>query len=185
VLANEIGLTMSLSVRGKEKREKRMKLRFVIVMLLAVCFASAASAQKTGTESYTTYYVTVSVSTLQLGTDHTMTATEFQGVTRSDRPGGMFDNMTARCIGTREVAAGIMTSQGSCTEMYPDGSQTFSTYLSKGPISAQLTGFHTFVGGTGKYAGISGKAEYTAQALKAPDTARMFAAHHTATFTLP
>jgi len=155
------------------------------ISLLVGCFTSAALAQKTETESYTTYYVTVSATTLQLGTDHTMTATEFQGVTRSDRPGGMFDNMTARCIGTREVAAGIMTSQGSCTEMYPDGSQTFSTYLSKGPITSQLTGSHTFVGGTGKYSGISGKAEYTAQALKAPENVRVFVAKHKATYTLP
>jgi hypothetical protein len=162
-----------------------MKLHFVVVMLLVVCFVSAASAQKTGTESYTTYYVTVSATSLQLGADRTITATEFQGVTRSEPAGGMFDNMTARCVGTREVAAGIMTSQGSCSEMYPDGSQTFTTYFSKGPISSQLTGVHTFVGGTGKYAGISGKAEYTAKALKAPDTARMFAAYHTATYTLP
>jgi len=156
-----------------------------IIGLFAICFASLASAQKTDTEGYTTYYVTVSATSLQLGSGHTMTATEFQGVTRSDRQGGMFDSMTARCVGTREIAAGVMTSQGSCTEMYPDGSQTFSTYYSKGPLSGQLTGVHTFVGGTGKYAGITGKAEYTAQALKAPETARMFAAHHTATYTLP
>lgn len=163
-----------------------MKPRFVIVVLLAVCFASPASAQKTETEGYTTYYVTVSATSLQLGTDRTITATEFQGITRSDRPGGMFDNMTARCLGTREVAAGVVTSQGSCSEMYPDGSQTFTTYFAKGPASGPFTGVHTFVGGTGKYAGISGKAEYTVQVLKAPEgAARMFAVHHSATYMLP
>jgi len=156
-----------------------------VISLFAVCFASAASAQKTETEGYTTYYVTVSATSLQLGSDRTITMTEFQGVSRSDQPGGMFDNMTARCVGTREVAAGGVTSRGSCTEMYPDGSQTFTSYLSQGPANAQFTGIHTFIGGTGKYAGISGKEEYTAQALKAPETARMFVVHHKATYTLP
>jgi hypothetical protein len=153
--------------------------------VVAIFSNACAWAATTQTESYTTYYVVVSSKTLQLSADHTITASEFQGISRSDRPGGRFDNMTARCLGTSDVAAGSVTTRGSCTEMYPDGSQTFTSYLSQGQAGSQPTGVHTFLGGTGKYAGISGKAEYTVQVLKAPETAYMFVVRHKAMYTLP
>jgi hypothetical protein len=161
--------------------------------VLAACFglsiasASAASAwaATTHTENFTTDYVVVSSKTVVLSADHTITASEFQGISRSDRPGGAFDNMTARCLGTNENNAGAIVTRGSCTEMYPDGSQTFTSYLSQSSAGGPATGVHTFLGGSGKFAGISGKADYTVQPVKSPETTYMFIVRHKATYTLP
>ena len=92
----------------------------------------------------------------------------------------MFSDMGARCLGTREVIGKEAVSRGNCVEIDKDGDEIYSTYQSKG-----LSGTHTFVGGTGKYAGLSGTADYTVQPVKSPDARGMAIVRHKATWQRP
>jgi hypothetical protein len=63
--------------------------------------------------------------------------------------------------------------------MDKDGDQVFTTFEAKG-----AAGSHTLTGGTGKYAGISGKADYTLEPIKAPENLSMIVVPHKATWKL-
>jgi hypothetical protein len=119
--------------------------------------------------------------------DRTFTMLEFGGISRNDRGSGMFENMAVRCMGTREAVGSQVTSRGSCVDLDRDGDQLFTTYESKGNPSAgaPLIGTHVFVGGTGKYLGISGKSDYTVEPLKGSDNITGFVVRHKASWKLP
>jgi hypothetical protein len=151
--------------RNQPRRQIAMMSRSMIVatLLLAPLSAWAADLPKQGTDSYTTTYVIVSKDQVKAG-DRTITAYDAVGITRNDNGGPMFNDMGARCIGTSEAVGKDVASRGSCVETDKDGDEIYSTYQSKG-----LSGTHTFVGGTGKYAGLSGTADYTTQPVRSPD----------------
>lgn len=155
------------------------RLAFMSALLLAPLSAQAADMPKQGTDSYTTIYVTTASNTMKLG-DRTVTNYDISGATRNDNGGPMFNNMSARCLGMVEVVGSDSTNRGTCVDMDADGDQVFSTYEAKGNAGA-----HTFVGGTGKYAGISGTAPYTRQAVKTSDGRAMSIVSHKATWKLP
>ena len=69
---------------------------------------------------------------------------------------------------------------GTCAETDNDGDEIYSTFQFKGS-----GGTHTFVGGTGKYAGLSGTADFTAQSVKSPDGRGMVIVRHKATWQRP
>lgn len=151
-----------------------------LAALLALSLpVQAADPRKQGTDSYTTTYVTTSFNTMKLG-DRTVTNYDTSGITRNDAGGSMFNNMSARCLGTREAIGSQVSNRGFCIDMDTDGDQVFSTYEAKGNAGA-----HTFVGGSGKYAGISGIAEYTGQTIKSSDDRGMAVVAHKATWKLP
>jgi hypothetical protein len=148
-------------------------------LLLMPLPARAADLPKQGTDSYTTTYVIVSSNQLKAG-DRTVTTYDAVGVTRNDNGGPMFNDMGARCVGTSEVIGKDAVSRGTCVETDNDGDELYSTYQSKG-----ASGTHTFVGGTGKYAGLSGTADYTTELVKGPDGRRMAIVRHKATWQRP
>lgn len=152
---------------------------FLVSALLLAPLPVRAAAPRQGTDSYTTVYVTTSSDTMKLG-DRTVVSYDTSGVSRNDHGGPMFSNMSARCLGAFEVVGGKSTNRGSCVDMDSDGDQIFSTYQAKGNVGA-----HTFVGGTGKYAGISGRAEYTTHLIRSSDGRRIAVVAHKATWKLP
>ena len=91
----------------------------------------------------------------------------------------MFNNMGTRCLGMREVGGGEALNRESCIDSDADGDQISSTDEAKG-----AKGTHVFVGGTGKYAGMSGTADYTSQSVKSPDGRGMTLVIHQSNWTL-
>jgi hypothetical protein len=158
-----------------------MAPRSVIVatLLLAPSSVWAADLPKQGTDSYTTTFVTVSRTQMKAG-DRTITTSEFVGITRNDNGGPMFSDMGARCLGMSELVGKDSVGQGTCAETDNDGDEIYSTFQFKGS-----GGTHTFVGGTGKYAGLSGTADFTAQSVKSPDGRGMVIVRHKATWQRP
>jgi hypothetical protein len=136
---------------------------FLSAAVLAAPLARAAELPRSGTDSYSTTYVTATFVTMKLG-ERTVTTYDSSGITRNESGGPMFNNMGTRCLGMREVVGGEALNRGSCIDSDADGDQIFSTYEAKG-----AKGTHVFVGGTGKYAGMSGTADYTSQSVKSPD----------------
>ncbi|WP_336489945.1 hypothetical protein [Methylobacterium nigriterrae] len=139
----------------------------------------AAELPREGTDDYTTHYITSSFNTMKLG-DRTVTVYDTSGITTNDKGGAMFNNMATRCLGMRDAAGGEAVNRGACVDTDSDGDQVFSNYEAKG-----LKGTHVFVGGTGKYAGLSGSADYTTQPVKNPDGRSMNIVPHKATWKLP
>ncbi|MFD0936651.1 hypothetical protein [Methylobacterium trifolii] len=151
-----------------------------ILTLCACTGASAGEFPKEGTASYTTHYVSMSATPMKMG-DRTVAIYESSGITRNDTGEFPFNNMGTRCIGMREASGNDVVNRGSCIDSDPDGDQVFSTYEAN-----SKTGHHIFVGGTGKYQGITGEADYTFQAMKVPEGARpMTLVPHKATWKLP
>ena len=106
---------------------------------------------------------------------------ESTGITRNDAGEAPFNDMGTRCIGMREANGNDVVNRGSCIDTDKDGDQVFSTYEANAK-----SGRHVFVGGTGKYQGISGSADYTFQPVKVPEGARpMTIVPHKATWKLP
>jgi hypothetical protein len=169
------------SIKISQEGRITMAPRSVIVatLLLAPLSVRAADLPKQGTDSYTTTYVIVSSSQMKAG-DRTITAYEGLGITRNDNGGPMFNDMGARCLGTSEMVGKDASSRGTCVETDKDGDEIYSTYQSKG-----LSGTHTFFGGTGKYAGLSGTADYTTQLVKGFDGRGMAIVRHKATWQRP
>jgi hypothetical protein len=69
------------------------------------------------------------------------------GVVRTDPEGSLFDKTYTRCAGQRALLDGKYASSGTCTIFGADGDKAFLTFE---------VGQFTFVGGTGKYKGITG-----------------------------
>lgn len=142
--------------------------------------AEAADFPKEGTASYTTYYVNASSTPIKMG-DRAAAIYESTGITRNDAGEAPFNDMGTRCIGMREANGNDVVNRGSCIDMDKDGDQVFSTFE-----ATAKSGRHVFVGGTGKYQGITGSADYTFQAMKVPEGARsMTVVPHKASWKLP
>ncbi len=152
-------------------------------LVLIICTCSGAMAgelPKEGKASYTTSYVNVSATPMKMG-DRTASIYESAGITRNDAGEAPFNDMGTRCIGMREANGNDVINRGSCIDTDKDGDQVFSTYEANAK-----SGRHVFVGGTGKYQGITGSADYTFQSVKVPDGARpMTIVPHKATWKLP
>lgn len=157
--------------------------RAALASLLIISVCSGASAQsfpKEGSASYTTHYVNISATPMKMG-DRLISIYESAGITRNDAGEGPFNDMGTRCLGLREATGNEVVNRGSCIDTDKDGDQVFSTYLADAK-----NGRHEFVGGTGKYQGITGSAEYTFQSMKVPDGARpMVLVPHKANWKLP
>jgi hypothetical protein len=70
---------------------------------------------------------------------------------RNETEGGPFDKSFLRCIGQQAIVNGKFSSSGTCTETDMDGDKVFITSVSDA---------FTFIGGTGKYKGITGGGTY-------------------------
>ncbi len=156
----------------------RISVASVVVALY--CPASlAAEFPKEGTAEYTTSYVNMSATPMKMG-DRAVSIYESAGITRNDAGEAAFNDMGTRCIGMREMTGSEVVNRGSCIDTDKDGDQVFSTYEANAK-----TGRHIFVGGTGKYQGITGSADYTFQAMKVPEGARpMVLVPHKATWKI-
>lgn len=78
------------------------------------------------------------------------------GNIRNEKEGGPFDNTFVRCIGQQAMVAGKFSSSGTCTQIDKDGDKVF--------ITSAPDAF-TFIGGTGKYKGITGGGTYKGEPM--------------------
>ena len=118
--------------------------------LLAVTAASASAADfpKSGSTKGTTYLIETFVDELEGWQAEWQPYINVSvGVIRDEKEGGPFDKNFMRCVAQQAMVAGKSSLGGSCTETDKDGDMIFIAYGA---------GEFTFVGGTGKYQGITG-----------------------------
>ncbi len=161
-----------------------MASRFGVAAIVVLASASHAASDE-GKTSYTSYYTVKSAQTVKLGEGRSLTSVEFTGLTRNDEGKDMFDNMSVLCLGDYFADGGVTEGQGACTEVDADGDEVFTKFTFSSATKPPA-GVHTMIGGTGKYAGISGEASFTVQYLKPPaEGMRMFVVPHQVTWKRP
>jgi hypothetical protein len=106
---------------------------------------------KTGEAEYDTYYVDNVVAKIDSGVG-TGTIVDETGITRNVKGEGPFHDISVRCLYHWSVVGETNHFNGSCVETDKDGDNVFVTFDDKN---------HYFMGGTGKYKGITGTAVYT------------------------
>lgn len=148
--------------------ESVMKKSLLTGLLLAgsLTFGSAAGvAQKveklppSGTTHFTTYFTVHPAHEVKMVDGSSITVSELVGITRNPDGEPHFDKMVVHCLVTIRVVKGEQDLYGACKETDLDGDYTSTTFDSKA---------HTFIGGTGKYKGITGTAPFTIEGLPAP-----------------
>ncbi len=131
----------------------------IILCAAGLAYAAVVAAEdgpKTlpvkGTTTYDTYYTTQTLSDLEMEGAGYQWVQEMVGVTRNTNGEPYFDNMSVRCLGYVQQVADEWFWTEACSEVDSDGDQLFATFDMEA---------HQIVGGTGKYAGISGTAPYS------------------------
>jgi len=143
---------------------KKTILASVLSLVLLVAFVPNAKAQmaKEGTYS-ATEYICGTVKVVPMGEKRFYLSYEYMGVLVSDTGKGFIHNMSVHGIGSLHGVKG-MVEQESGIEVYndPDGDKVFQTYKGTGgKLGVHTEGVGTFVGGTGKYTGITGDRKWS------------------------
>jgi hypothetical protein len=135
-----------------------LRLLTVATVALLPLSVHGADMPKEGTDSFTNIWMETSpTSPIKVG-DRTLGTYEISGVHRSDNGDAMITNMGMRCLGIYEIAGtGPEREHGGCIYADKDGDQIMATFERK----TATGGIETLVGGTGKFAGISGTGEWT------------------------
>jgi hypothetical protein len=126
-------------------------------LTLTAASASAADFPKSGSEKGVIYFTAAVADELD-GWE-----TPFQpgiyvmtGVVRTDPAGSAFDKSYVRCVGERALLSGKFATVGACTQTDTEGDKAFVTFE---------TGKYAYVGGTGKYKGLTGGGPVTSERI--------------------
>ncbi len=146
---------------------KRLSIYVVTVCAILVLSITgvvlARSIGKRGTTPYVTHFVfrpLVSIDVPGLGT---ATALEMTGTTENMKGGTMLHQMSARCVALNVVSGDTKYLDGACVLVDRDGDKIMSRFDSREvdkSVPDRDCGTHFITGGTGKYAGITGKEPY-------------------------
>ena len=130
-----------------------MKSHFAYVGLLAALSvadtATGQSLPKEGRYDYTACWSGVSTP-VDFSKTHTAFTYEMTGTTRSNPPGGMFDNNSFRCIGMNTTFDGKNGGGNVCESIDKDGDKRLARFS----IGVDGTVTREMVAGTGKYEGM-------------------------------
>lgn len=142
-----------------------MITRAILGLLFLMATATYALAQsplpKKGNGATTASH-TGTLKSLALGQDFAVITYDVLGVTMNDAGQGFFHDASSRCVGGLSVVKGEFDNeQGMCVVIDRDGDQAFLRYTGTCRVgaAAKITG--SYVGGTGKYAGLTGTWENT------------------------
>ena len=124
----------------------------------SIIFAGALGQK--GTDPYVTHFIFRPLQTLDVSGVGTATLLEAVGTTENMKGGTMFDKMSARCEALNVASGDKKYFDGACVLTDSDGDKVFSTFDTRDLDKSQpdmKCGTHIITGGTGKYAGITGK----------------------------
>jgi hypothetical protein len=107
-----------------------------------------------GSTSYSAYFTCRPVGRADFGPIGSRSVAECVGVAKDTGEAKAFDNLSARCLENEEIRGGPARYDGWCAETDADGDQFFTSY--QGTDGGKVT----FLGGTGKFKGISGGGDW-------------------------
>jgi hypothetical protein len=131
-----------------------------VVLALAVPAAAVpAVAEEAGQWFGRAVLVTLSSKSVKLEdrADHTVSVTEFDGAVFNADGKPFLDKARYQVVDLTDAGT---SSGGHKTFTEADGSKVFAKYVLKDAKPREFRGTFEFTGGTGKYAGITGRGEY-------------------------
>jgi hypothetical protein len=141
-----------------------------VLMTFAPGVVLADPMEKSGTTPYVTHFVFRPLETID-ATGAKVTAFEATGITDNMEGGKMLDKMSARCEAINVDFGPKKYIDGACVLTDADGDMIFSTFdtrdVDKSLGEKGACGTHIITGGTGKYAGITGKEPFACDAMPA------------------
>jgi hypothetical protein len=140
-----------------------------VVGLAAAALCGIVQAQqlpKSGTFSLYSGWKTVG-EVVQVGEGRLFGWGGFYGVTFNQRGSGTLHMGQAVCPYTLDLTGGAGPGRGSCAWTDADGDKIFTDYSGSLGTDGVFNGMNQITGGTGKFAGISGKAPFQCKALSA------------------
>ncbi len=91
----------------------------------------------------------------QVETDHSLWVGEFNGTFFNDTGQGFFHRASGVCPGARDVVKDLINAHGNCVITDEDGDTASLVWKCRG--SERCEGEAEFLGGTGKYTGLTGR----------------------------
>ena len=145
-----------------------MMLIITLFLLATVGNVFGEEMAKEGLES-SKNFVTGTAKALPMGKERLQLTYEGSGIYMSDTEGGFLNNASVHVLGALHAVKGAFEEDsGSMVLTVPDGDKAFVTYKSSGNLGKDAKGTYTYVGGTGKYSGITGGGEFTRLHLQPP-----------------
>jgi hypothetical protein len=142
---------------------KKIILATLLSLALLVAFGLHAKAEpaKEGTYAFTAIF-SGTYKVIAMGEERLQITYELMGVHLSDTGEGLLHNASYRGLGVYHAVKGTMEyGRGFLVFNLPDGDQVYMTYEGTGKPGAPEKYTGTFVGGTGKLAGIEGGIKWT------------------------
>ncbi len=112
-----------------------------------------------------TMVLSVTMKSMPLGKERMWAAYESLGVYLGEAT-DIVHNASVRCLGALRLVQGTFEESGWCVFTRPDGDQAFCSNSSSGKLGVEAKGAFTWLGGTGKLAGLEGGGEFTRYAVK-------------------
>ena len=147
--------------------KKALMILIITLFLLAtVGNVFGEEMAKEGLESGKNY-VTGTAKVLPMGEERLQLTYEGSGIYMSDIEGGFLNNASVHVLGALHAVKGAFEEDsGSMVLTVPDGDKAFVTYKGSGNLGKDAKGTFTYVGGTGKFTGITGGGEFTRSHLQ-------------------
>lgn len=123
---------------------------------------------KKGTTPYVTHFIFRPVMSIDVPGLGTATALEAVGTTQNMKGQKMLDKMSARCVALSIASGDKKYIDGACVLTDSDGDNIMSTFDTRDVDKSQPDrdcGTHIITGGTGKYAGITGREPFACIAM--------------------
>jgi hypothetical protein len=160
--------------------------KMMMTAALAALFAAAAAppAQAGETEYGGTFCSHSKSAMLQAGPDVTALNFETWGIQTPDSPFKPWANATNRCAGNMVVTQGKAAARGECLWTDADGDTFIGSFVDE---PGKPVGVWTFLGGTGKWKGVSGSGTYQYVSSSPPraDGTGEGCTTHSGRYTLP
>ncbi len=146
-----------------------MKRSLITTVILSGAFVALASSiyaenapviGKKGTSPYVTHFIFRPLQSLEVKGVGTATLLEAVGTTQNLKGEPMLDKMAARCTALNVESGDKKYIDGACALTDKDGDVIFSTFDTRDLDASQpdmKCGTHIITGGSGKYAGITGR----------------------------
>lgn len=158
-------------------------LSIAVAAALVGASAFALAAQAAETEYKFTWCGLAKSTMLTAGPDLTIWTDDVGGMVTPDSGFKPFENAALRCMGYHRVMQGKQTVQSACLMTDPQG----DTLIGETIVAPDMPPIWTFLGGTGKWQGMSGAGtfQFTAMGKPAADGAVEFCLTPTGKYTLP
>jgi len=111
-------------------------------------------------------YATGTAKALPMGEERIHLTYEGSGIYVSDIEEGFLNNASQHFLGSLHAVKGAFEESGFMVSTGPDGDKVFATWKGSGNLGKDAKGTYTYVGGTGKYTGITGGGEFTRSNLQ-------------------